>query len=374
MIPFYDLKSVNQEYLATYQEALERVVLSSRYIIGPEVERFEEAFADYCGAPYCVCVGNGLDALTLTMRAYIELGAMEEGDEIIVPANTYIATILSISENRLTPVPVEPLIESYNLDPVAVEAAITDKTKGIMVVHLYGCPAEMESINRIAKKHNLKVIEDVAQAHGAKYKGEVAGSLSDAGCFSFFPGKNLGCLGDGGAVVTDDHQLWRAVRSLRNYGEILYENYAERKYANQYKGRNSRMDELQAAFLLPKLHNLDIDTDKRRKIAEYYQRSINNPLIVLPNSSEAMEHAWHLFVVRSPYRDRLKEHMNGQGVATLIHYPVPPHLQDAYKEWREYSFPITEQIHNEVLSIPLYPLLSLSDQEHIVNAVNSFVV
>ena len=372
MIPFYDLKSLNSKYVDVFVESLIRVIDSGIHMIGKETEIFEDNFASFCGTKYCIGVGNGLDALTLSLRAYKELGDMEDGDEVIVPANTYIATILSISENQLTPVLVEPDINTYNIDCSKIEAAITDKTKAIMVVHLYGQPAEMEPIQHIAKKYNLKIVEDAAQAHGARYQGTMTGSLGDAGCFSFFPGKNLGALGDAGAVTTNDENLANVIKSLRNYGEATYDNLSERKYMNTYKGRNSRMDEIQAAFLSAKLESLENDTNKRREIASYYLSSINNPDIILPFVPNWAEPAWHLFLVRSKRRDKLKECLFVQGINTLIHYPIPPHKQKAFAEWNHLSYPVTDQIHDEVLSIPLSPYLSKKNQACIVDALNTF--
>jgi len=372
MIPFYDLSQVNRQYLPHMLKVIKRVIDSGMHMIASETEQFEASFAEFCGTKYCIGVGNGLDALILTLRAYIEMGVMRDGDEVIVPGNTYIATILAISENRLTPVLVEPDINTYNIDPAEIEAVITSKTKAIMVVHLYGQPADMTPIDEIAVKYNLKVIEDAAQAHGAEYKGRKAGSLGDAGCFSFFPGKNLGALGDAGAVTTSDSALAEVVRSLRNYGEAIFKDLSKRKYRNTYKGRNSRMDEIQAAFLSAKLDDLERDTDTRRDIAHFYLANITNPIITLPFIPGWANPAWHLFVVRTERRDALKGFLDDAGIKTLIHYPIPPHKQQAYSEWNHLSYPITEKIHDEVLSIPLSPHLSQSDQRVIVDAINSY--
>lgn len=372
MIPFYDLKSLNAPYMDGFLESVKRVVASGIHMIGKETEAFESRYAAYCGARHCIGVGNGLDALTLVLRAYKEMGLMQDGDEVIVPANTYIATILSISENHLTPILVEPDIKTYNLDSARIEEAITDRTRAIMVVHLYGQPADMAPIMDIAKKYKLKIVEDAAQAHGARCQGAMAGALGDAGCFSFFPGKNLGALGDAGAVTTSDDALADAIRSLRNYGEARFKDLTQRKYMNTYKGRNSRMDEIQAAFLSAKLENLEDDTNIRRGIAEFYLGAIDNPEIVLPFVPEWADPAWHLFVVRTRQRERFREYMESAGIKTLIHYPIPPHKQQAYSEWNHLSYPITEKIHAEVLSIPLHPNLSGQDQQTIVDAVNRF--
>jgi len=372
MIPFYDLKSLNSRYLDGFMESVKRVVDSGIHMIGRETEAFEESFSRYCGAKHCIGVANGLDALTLVLRAYKEMGDIEDGDEVIVPANTYIATILSISENRLTPVLVEPDINTYNIDCAKIEEAITPRTRAIMVVHLYGQTADMKPIAEIAKKYNLKVIEDAAQAHGAMYRLEKAGGLGDAGCFSFFPGKNLGALGDAGAVTTNDDTLAATIRSLRNYGEASFIDLSDRKYKNIYKGRNSRIDEIQAAFLSAKLHYLDEDTDARRSIANNYLESITNSEITLPFVPEWALPSWHLFVVRTPERDKFKSYLESKGIKTLIHYPIPPHKQSAYSEWNQRVYQITEQIHSEVLSIPLYPTLSSSDQRKIIEAINLY--
>jgi len=372
MIPFYDLRSLNTKYLDSYIESVKRVVNSGIHMVGKETEVFESRFAQYCGAKQCIGVANGLDALTLVLRAYKELGYMQEGDEVIVPANTYIATILSISDNGLTPVLVEPNIKTYNIDCARIEAAITPRTKAIMVVHLYGQAADMAPISEMAKKYNLKIVEDAAQAHGALYREARAGALGDAGCFSFFPGKNLGALGDAGAVTTSDENLADAIRSLRNYGEARFKDLSQRKYMNIYKGRNSRLDEIQAAFLAAKLVDLESDTNVRRGIANYYLENLNNSEIKLPFVPEWTLPAWHLFVIRSDRRDELKAYLESKGIKTLIHYPIPPHKQQAFSEWNHLSYPITEQIHAEVLSIPLRPDLLKRDQERVVEAINRF--
>ena len=372
MIPFYNLKALNLKYRAQFLESVSRVIDSGTYMIGKETKIFEGEFAKYCETEHCIGVGNGLDALTLTLRAYKELGLVKDGDEVIVPANTYIATILSITANSLVPVLVEPDVLTFNIDPVKIEKAITSKTKVILVVHLYGQPADMDPIMKIAKWHNLKVIEDAAQAHGAKYMGRLAGCLGDAGCFSFFPGKNLGALGDAGAVTTNDKQLDGLIRSLRKYGEAIYDDIANRKYLNSCKGVNSRMDEIQATFLSAKLVDLAADTQERRKIANYYLTNIRNPNLVLPYVPDWADPAWHLFVIRTRDRDGLKKYLFDNEISTLIHYPIPPHKQGAFSEWNHLSYPITEQIHNEVLSIPLSPYLAEQDQKHIVDALNRY--
>lgn len=372
MIPFYNLTVLNAKYKSQFLESVSRVIDSGTYMIGKETKTFEDGFARYCGVDCCIGLGNGLDALTLTLRAYIELGIINTDDEVIVPANTYIATILSITANNLIPVLVEPDILTFNIDAKKIEEKITSKTKVILVVHLYGQPCNMNPIMEVARRHNIKVVEDAAQAHGATYLDKLAGSLGDAGCFSFFPGKNLGALGDAGAVTTDDKQLAQMVRSLRNYGEAIYDDISNRKYLNSFKGVNSRMDEMQAAFLVIKLSDLEADTQKRRSIANTYLTEINNPKLILPDVISWANPAWHLFVIRTNKRDELKSYLYDNGVGTLIHYPIPPHKQGAFSEWNSLSFPISEQIHNEVLSIPLSPYLTESDQQHIIDILNRY--
>jgi dTDP-4-amino-4,6-dideoxygalactose transaminase len=365
MIPFLDLKAVNAQYSDELKEATARVIDSGWYIQGNECKEFEKEFATYCGTKYCIGVANGLDALTLIIRAYKEMGIMQDGDEIIVPANTYIASILAISENNLIPVLVEPDIMTYNIDPSLIEEKITKKTKAIMAVHLYGQVAEMDAINAIAKKYNLKVIEDSAQAHGAVYNGKRTGNLGDASGFSFYPGKNLGALGDGGAVTTNDEALATTIRALGNYG-------SEKKYENMYKGTNSRLDEMQAAMLRVKLRYLDDEIRHRREIANYYLDNIKNENIILPTVQEDGNHVWHVFVVRCIDRSRLQQYCLENGIYTLIHYPVAPHKQEAYKEWNGESYPISEKIHDEVLSLPISGLQCMEDTKIIVKYINAY--
>lgn len=371
MIKFLDVKKINKQYQDKLIEACIKVVKSGQYILGNESSEFESEFAHYCGTKHCIGVANGLDALTLIIRAYKEMGTMQDGDEIIVPANTYIASILAISENGLIPVLVEPDIVTYNIDPALIEDKITSKTKAIMVVHLYGQVAVMDEINIIAKKYNLKVIEDSAQAHGAVYNGKRTGNLGDASGFSFYPGKNLGALGDGGAVTTNDEILANTIRALGNYG-------SHKKYENLYKGTNSRLDEMQAALLRIKLKYLDADTDKRREIAKYYVDNIKNDKFTLPITNHELPitnylaHVWHLFVIRTNDRDNLQKYLTDNGIQTLIHYPVPPHKQQAYKEWNKLTFHVTEKIHDEVLSLPISPVQSLEDTAKIVQVINDY--
>ncbi len=371
IIPFLDLKSINARYRKEFIETATRVIDSGWYILGNEVQSFEEEFASYCGVKHCIGVGNGLDALTLILWAYKRLGIMKEGDEVIVPANTYIATILAVSHNRLTPVPVEPNISTYNIDPQKIETAITPRTRAILPVHLYGQVADMDAILDIARRHKLKVIEDAAQAHGAVYKGKRTGALGDAAGFSFYPGKNLGALGDGGAVTTDDDRLDETIRALRNYG-------SEKKHHNQSKGVNSRLDELQAAFLCEKLKTLDEDNARRHQIAQYYLENITNSDIILPTQNsklktQNLDHIFHLFVIRTTARDHLQKYLADHGIQTMIHYPIAPHHQPAYTEWKERKLPITEQIHSEILSLPISPVMTDGQRGYLVKIIDRYL-
>lgn len=353
-IPFLDLKLPHVELRSELRDAFERVLDSGWYILGNEVEQFEQEFAEYCEVEHCVGVANGLDALHLILRAY----GIGQGDEVIVPSNTYIATWLSASYAGATPIPVEPDLRTYNLDSSKIEAAITPRTKAIMVVHLYGQPADMDAINIIAKKHNLKVVEDAAQAHGARYKGKRVGALGDAAGFSFYPGKNLGAIGDGGAVTTNDAELAKKIRVLGNYGSQV-------KYHNELKGFNSRLDELQAALLRAKLKMLDEWNNRRKVVAKKYLNQLAKSNLLLPFVPEWADPVWHLFVVRSLQRDALQKRLTESNVATMIHYPIPPHLQPAYDElnYGQGDFPIAELIHQEVLSLPIGPHMH-QDQIH----------
>ena len=362
-IPFLDMKSPYLELQEELDSAWQRVMRSGWYILGQEVEAFEQEFARYVGTQYCVGVGNGLEALHLILRAY-DIGP---GDEVIVPSNTYIATWLAVSYAGATLVPVEPVEQTYNLDPERIEAALTPRAKAILVVHLYGQTADMDGINALAQKHGLKVIEDAAQAHGARYKGKLTGNLGHAAGWSFYPGKNLGALGDAGAVTTNDAALADRIRTLRNYGSKV-------KYYNLEKGFNSRLDELQAALLRVKLPRLDEWNARRARIAALYLDSLRDTGLALPFVPPGMQPCWHLFVVRSKEREALQAHLKAQGIGTMIHYPVPPHLQQAYRELNlpEGSFPISEAIHREVLSLPMGPHLSLEDAQRVVEAVKSF--
>ena len=359
-IQFLDLRAPHEELRAELRAACERVLDSGWYILGNEVKQFEQEFADYCEAKHCIGVGNGLEALHLILRAY----GIGDADEVIVPSNTYIATWLAVSYAGATPIPVEPDERTYNIDPTLIEAAITARTKAIIVVHLYGQPADMDAINAIAKKHNLKVIEDAAQAHGARYKGNRVGSLGDAAGFSFYPGKNLGALGDGGAVTTNDPVLADKVRVLCNYGSRV-------KYHNEVKGFNSRLDELQAAFLREKLKKLDEWNERRKAIAVEYLSDLSDSNLVLPHIPEWADPVWHLFVVRNLQRDQLQKQLSEAGIGTMIHYPIPPHLQGAYVElgYGAGAFPIAEQIHQEVLSLPMGPHLDKRQLQSVIDAV-----
>ena len=365
MIPFLDLKGLNAQYREDLIEACIRVIDSGWYIQGNECKEFDKEFAQYCGTKYAIGVANGLDALILILRAYKELGIIKDGDEVIVPSNTYIASILAISQNNLVPVLVEPDINTYLIDPSKIEEKITSKTKAILPVHLYGQTCEMDAINEIAKKYNLKVIEDSAQSHGAFFLDKRSGNLGDASGFSFYPGKNLGALGDGGAVTTNDEELSNTIKALGNYG-------SHKKYENLYKGINSRLDEIQAAMLRVKLRYLDYEVEKRREIANYYLQNIKNENIVLPIVRAEDNHVWHLFVIRTSKRDELQKYLSDNGIQTLIHYPIPPHKQNAYKEWNNESYPISEQIHNEILSLPISGVQSLEDTQKIVKILNDF--
>lgn len=369
MIPFLDLKAINTQYRDQLIAACTQVIDSGWYICGKELEKFEHNFANYCGTRYAIGVANGLDALILTLRAWKELGKLHEGDEVIVPSNTYIASILAISQNNLKPVLVEPDITTFNIDTKKIEAAITPKTKVILPVHLYGQLAAMPEIMAIAKKYNLLVLEDSAQGHGAEINGQKAGNWGDAAGFSFYPGKNLGALGDGGAITTNDAELAQMLKAIRNYG-------SHEKYKNLVPGVNSRLDEIQAAILNVKLKFLDQENQHRRHIADLYLKEIQNTAIELPckniDTETYAQHVWHLFVIRTKYREKLQQYLAENGVQTLIHYPIPPHQQQAYQEWNGLSFPVSEQIHAEVLSLPIGPTLSMDEAKQVVRLCNGF--
>lgn len=365
MIPFLDLKKINAEYQQELKDACSRVIDSGWYIMGKELEAFEAEFAEYCGTKFAIGVANGLDALTLTLRAWKELGKLKAGDEVIVPANTYIASILAITENDLVPVLVEPNIDTYNLCPKIVRSAITDKTKAILPVHLYGLISPMPELMAIADEYDLLVLEDCAQSHGAQISGRKCGNWGHAAGFSFYPGKNLGALGDAGAITTNDLELADTLKALRNYG-------SHKKYENLYQGVNSRLDEIQAAMLRTKLLYLDKETHNRQKVASYYLNNIQNEFITLPYVKDEESHVWHLFVIKTAYREEFVSYMKQNGVQTLIHYPVPPHKQKAYANCVHLNLPVTELIHEQVVSLPIGPTLAEATVKKIVKVVNGF--
>ena len=370
MIPFLDLKAINQQHRQALIDAVTRVIDSGWYVLGQEVKAFEQEFAAYCGTSHCVGMANGLDALVLTLRAWKEMGKLQEGDEVIVPANTYIASVLAVTENRLKPVLVEPDEGSYNLCPDSVRASITPKTKAIVAVHLYGQLAPMKALMAIADEHQLLVLEDSAQAHGAMVDGKRAGNWGHASGFSFYPGKNLGALGDAGAMTTNDPELAQTVRALGNYG-------SHKKYENIFKGVNSRLDEMQAALLRVKLKHLDAETRVRQEIAVAYAQGINNPLVRIPIDRIATleslgHHAFHLFVVRVQQRAEFQAHLKAAGIDTLIHYPIPPHQQQAYNSYSGLQLPLTEAIHQEVVSLPIGPTMGADEVKQVIAVVNRF--
>lgn len=361
MIKFLDLEKINNRFRSEIDARFKNILDKGWYLQGEENEKFAQNFAKYCGTNYAIGVANGLDAINLIIRAF-EFG---KGDEIIVPANTYIATILAISENNCTPVLVEPDINTYNINPDLIEEKITDKTKAIIVVHLYGQAVEMEKVWALAKKYNLKVIEDSAQAHGAIYQGKRVGNLSDASAFSFYPGKNLGCMGDGGAVTTNDKSLYEKIKAIANYG-------SDRKYHHIYKGVNSRLDELQAAVLDVKLPYLDKDNQRRREIANYYLKNIKNDKIIMRKAYEEESNVWHIFPVRTDNREALQKHLEDNGIQTNIHYPTPPHKQCAYKEWENQKYPVSEEIHRTIISLPISPVMTDEEVKKVVDIMNKY--
>jgi len=361
MIKFLDLEKINNRFRSEIDTRIKSILDKGWYLQGDENNLFAQHFARYCGTQYALGVANGLDALRLIIKAY----GFGQGDEIIVPANTFIATVLAISDNGCTPVLVEPNINSYNINPDLIERSITPKTKAIMVVHLYGQAVQMEKIWVLAQKYNLKIIEDAAQAHGAYYKDKRVGSLSDAAAFSFYPGKNLGALGDAGGITTNDEILYNKIKALANYGSDI-------KYHHIYQGLNSRMDEIQAAVLDIKLKYLDNDNIYRRKIAQYYRQNIVNPQIILPQVYAEQSHVWHVFVIRCPDRNNLQQYLVEKGIQTNIHYPTAPHKQEAYAQMNHLHFPITEQIHKEVLSLPISPVMTSTEVNQVVEAVNEW--
>lgn len=364
-VPFLSLKSITDKYSEEINAAVSRVVNSGWYLQGNENKNFEENYAKYIGTEYCVGCANGLDALIWILRAYKELGVLQDGDEIIVPANTYIATILAITENNLKPILVEPRFDTLEIDDSLIESKISSKTKAIMIVHLYGRCAYTEKIGELCKKYNLKLIEDNAQAHGCRFDDKRTGALGDAAGHSFYPGKNLGALGDGGAVTTNDKALADIVRALANYG-------SQKKYVFKYCGRNSRLDEIQAAVLDVKLKYLDSDNVKRQLIANYYYDNINNTKIVLPKRIEDTNNVYHLFPVFCEERDAFQQYLKDNDIQTLIHYPIPPHKQECYREWNAISLPITEMIHKQELSLPMSPCLTKEEVEYVVKRINTW--
>ena len=370
MINFLDLKNINKRYRKELIKSFKEVLDSGWFILGDHVKKFEKEFADYCGVKNCIGVANGLDALELILEGYKQLGFIRNGDEVLVASNAYIACILAISNAGLTPVLIEPNIDTYLIDQNQIEKKITKKTKAILAVHLYGRLCNMPAINNIARKYDLKVIEDCAQSHGAKLNGIICGNLSDAAGFSFYPGKNLGALGDAGAVTTNDDNLAGTITALRNYG-------SHKKYENKYKGTNSRLDELQAAFLSIKLKGLNRDNTKRRKIAKYYLKHIKNDLVTLPYSKETNirdfdSNVWHLFPVRVEERIRFQQYLADHKIETVIHYPIPPHQQKAYSEWQNKSYPISEKIHEQIISLPISQVMTTDQYKKVVEVVNQF--
>ena len=364
MINYLSLQKITALHESEITTAVNQVLRSGWYLQGEHIALFEKNYAQYIGTKYCVTCGNGLDALCLIFRAYIELGLLKEGDEVIVPANTYIATILSITENHLTPILVEPDINTLEIDEKQIEQAITSRTRAIMLVHLYGRCAYMPFIGDICKRHNLLLLEDNAQAHGCHYGNKRTGSLGNAAAHSFYPGKNLGALGDAGAVTTDDEQLAQTIRSLANYGSA-------RKYEFTFKGKNSRMDEIHAAVLNVKLPYLDKENQRRKQIAKAYLEGINNPHITLIKDNDR-DNVYHIFPILCPSRDRLQQYLKDNGIETMIHYPIPPHQQEAYKEWNEQHYPITEFIHQQELSLPCNPTMTDEEVYQIIDSINMY--
>lgn len=366
MIKFLDLEKINLSHQNEIEERLLKTFRSGWYILGDELKIFENKLANYIGVEHAIGVANGLDALRLILRSYIEMGIMQEGDEIIVPANTYIASILAISDNGLVPILVEPNINNFNINLLEIEDKITNKTKGILIVHLYGRVIFSTDLVYLSKKYNLKIIEDNAQSIGSEWEGKKSGNLGDAAAFSFYPGKNLGAIGDAGAVTTNDKLLAQIIKPLANYG-------SNEKYINIYKGLNSRLDEINASVLDVKLKYLDKENDQRRKIAKKYIEYIKNSEIILPEFPEnPREHVWHLFTIRVKQRNYLQEYLLKNGIQTMIHYPIPPHKQEAYKEYNNLSFPITELIHDEILSLPISPVMNNEEVDFVIQTLNNY--
>jgi dTDP-4-amino-4,6-dideoxygalactose transaminase len=365
VIPFLSLKDITSLHGNEIHEAISRVVDSGWYLQGEAVRNFEEEYAHFIGTQHCVSCANGLDALTLMLRAYIELGRLRKGDEVIVPANTYIATILAITENNRTPILVEPNYETLQINPSLIKAKITERTRAIMLVHLYGRLAYTEEIATLCKKNDLLLFEDNAQAHGCRYNDKRTGSLGDCAAHSFYPGKNLGALGDAGAVTTNDATVAEIIRSLGNYG-------SSRKYVFPYQGRNSRMDEIQATILSVKLRHLDRDNALRQRIAADYYENINNPNIVLPQRTDNLQNVYHLFPILCEHRDNLQQYLQKAGIQTVIHYPIPPHKQACYKDWNTMQLPITERIAQEELSLPISPTMTTEQVAYVIKVINNY--
>lgn len=365
MIKFLDLQKVTHKHAAEVKNAVNRVIDSGWYLLGNEVQQFEQNFSDFTGVRATIGVANGLDALRLILRGYLESGALNPGDEVLVPANTYIASVLAITDNDLVPVFVEPDIRTYNIDPLRIEQAITGRTKALMIVHLYGRCAFNTHIEELCRNYRLKLIEDNAQAQGALYEGRRTGSLGDAAGTSFYPGKNLGALGDAGAVTTNDPDLAEIIRKLANYGSSV-------KYVNEYAGLNSRLDEIQAAVLNVKLKYLEQDTRRRREIAARYRGAIDNPKVILPVADREEGHVWHLFTVRTRDRRRFQNYLASHGIQTLIHYPIPPYRQKAYSRWNHLRFPVSDLIHDEIISLPISPVMTDDEVGQVINAVNAY--
>ncbi len=365
MIKFLDLHKINIQYEDELKDVANRVIDSGWYLMGKQLKTFEQNYAAFCNVEFALGVANGLDALRLIFKGYIELGIMKKGDEVIVPANTYIASVLAVTDNGLVPVFVEPNLDTYNLNSDKIEYAITHKTKAILTVHLYGQNSVDYKMLEICSKFNLKLVEDSAQSHGARWDNKISGGIGDAAGHSFYPGKNLGALGDAGAVTTNDKALARTISALRNYG-------SEKKYENIYKGLNSRLDEIQAAFLNVKLKYIQLDIDKRRKVAEYYLNNIKNENIILPTVINEDAHVWHLFVIRTENRNGLQQYLKDNNIQTLIHYPIPIHHQQAYEEYKSLNLPITEKIHKQLLSLPIGMHLKNEDIINIVKVINKF--
>lgn len=365
MIKFLDLQKVTHRHAAEVKDAVNRVIDSGWYLLGNEVQQFEQSFSDFTGVRATIGVANGLDALRLILRGYLESGVLTPGDEVLVPANTYIASVLAITDNDLVPVFVEPDIRTYNIDPLRIEQAITGRTKALMIVHLYGQCAFSTYIEELCRNYRLKLIEDNAQAQGALYEGRRTGSLGDAAGTSFYPGKNLGALGDAGAVTTNDPDLAEIIRKLANYGSRV-------KYVSEYAGLNSRLDEIQAAVLNIKLKYLEQDTRRRRQIAARYRGEIDHPKVILPVADREEGHVWHLFTVRTRDRDRFQNYLASQGIQTLIHYPIPPYRQKAYSRWNHLRFPVSDLIHDEIISLPISPVMTDDEVGQVIEAVNAY--